>query len=234
MVQERVIEKVRKMLAIANDRGASEGERDNAMRMAHSYLVKFNLSMDSIENTDRDRVKEEDTLRQANDWSRACMNAISDLFFCKFFFMHDKINQVDRNFFIGKKSNAMTAKELSLFVVRSINKEANKTRKSLKADSKFSRSFCEGATMKIIERCLKLKEEAIKADSKDNSTTSTGTNLVLASFYEQELEQNLKFISDNMKLNLKSTPLKQKATDNTAYARGMMFGEQINLNKQID
>lgn len=33
-----IVEKVRKLLNLANDESASEGERDNALRMAHAFL----------------------------------------------------------------------------------------------------------------------------------------------------------------------------------------------------
>jgi len=38
------------MLRLANDAGASEGERHNAMRMAHATLAKHNLDLASVES----------------------------------------------------------------------------------------------------------------------------------------------------------------------------------------
>ena len=40
-----ILDRVKKMLAIANDSAASEGECDNALRMAHNTLAKHNLDM---------------------------------------------------------------------------------------------------------------------------------------------------------------------------------------------
>jgi hypothetical protein len=43
-----ILEKVKKLLALANDKGATEGERDNALRMAHGMLAKHNLDMSDL------------------------------------------------------------------------------------------------------------------------------------------------------------------------------------------
>ena len=43
-----IIEKIKKLLALAADSGATEGERDNAIRMAHGLLAKHNLDMAQV------------------------------------------------------------------------------------------------------------------------------------------------------------------------------------------
>src|SRR5215472_4319088 len=49
VVSEQILARVRKMLALANDAGATEGERDNALRMAHATLAKYNLDLAAAE-----------------------------------------------------------------------------------------------------------------------------------------------------------------------------------------
>ncbi len=46
---EKVLDKVRKLLALANNEAASEGERDNAMRMAHKLLTMHQLEMADVD-----------------------------------------------------------------------------------------------------------------------------------------------------------------------------------------
>lgn len=53
--EDRILERVRKMLALANDEAATEGERDNALRMAHNLLMKHQLSMEDVENHAKDK-----------------------------------------------------------------------------------------------------------------------------------------------------------------------------------
>lgn len=40
----RILQRVRKMMALANDKAASDGERENAMRMAHATLASIVLA----------------------------------------------------------------------------------------------------------------------------------------------------------------------------------------------
>lgn len=49
--KERILSRVRKMLRLANDAGATEGKRDNAMRMAHATLAKYNLDIAQAEES---------------------------------------------------------------------------------------------------------------------------------------------------------------------------------------
>ena len=44
-----IIEKIRKLLALANGTGAADQERESALRMAHALLAKHNLSMSDTE-----------------------------------------------------------------------------------------------------------------------------------------------------------------------------------------
>jgi hypothetical protein len=49
--REKVLARVKKMMTLATDAGASEGERENALRMAHATLAKYNLTMSEAEAT---------------------------------------------------------------------------------------------------------------------------------------------------------------------------------------
>jgi len=44
-MNSKIIEKIQKLLALGSCTGATDGERDNALRMAHGLLLKHNLSM---------------------------------------------------------------------------------------------------------------------------------------------------------------------------------------------
>ena len=46
---EKILDKVKKLLAVANNEAATEGERDNALRMAHNMLAKHNLAMADLD-----------------------------------------------------------------------------------------------------------------------------------------------------------------------------------------
>lgn len=47
--KEQVLEKIRKLLALADDAGASEGEVENALKMAQRLMIKHQIEEDEIE-----------------------------------------------------------------------------------------------------------------------------------------------------------------------------------------
>lgn len=47
--KEQVLEKIRKLLALADDAGASEGEVENALKMAQRLMIKHQIKEDEIE-----------------------------------------------------------------------------------------------------------------------------------------------------------------------------------------
>lgn len=46
---DKIINRVKKMMALANDPAASDGERENALRMSYAILAKYNLDMTDVE-----------------------------------------------------------------------------------------------------------------------------------------------------------------------------------------
>ena len=84
---ENILNKVKKLLALANDSGASEGERDNALRMAHGLLAKHNLDM--LDLTRHMQVEGREDYMGAGFsmmWCKYISQSIAKLFFCKYYF----------------------------------------------------------------------------------------------------------------------------------------------------
>ena len=56
MAEEKVLEKIRKLLERANDeRGSTENERELALRMATSMMAKYQLDMSDIPQAQREK-----------------------------------------------------------------------------------------------------------------------------------------------------------------------------------
>lgn len=49
MAEEKIINRVKKMMALANDSAASDGERENALRMSYALMAKHNLDMTDVQ-----------------------------------------------------------------------------------------------------------------------------------------------------------------------------------------
>lgn len=228
--QDKILARVRKMMALANDAGASAGERGNALRMMHATLAKHNLTIAEAEaagqNTEkRDRITAE---TRNQPWARTVAHAVGELFFCRYFFSPGSVAGKVKHNFVGREDNAKTAASMSEYVIGSIMKEANREYKKQPDPGPWWTSFCKGAAEQVRVRCHELRIAAEQADA----PTSTGTGIVLASFYKTEQDANAKFLEDSLKIKLQTKATRTKRAGE-GYEAGKNFGRGISLNRQV-
>lgn len=226
---ERVVARIRKLIALAQDAGATDGERDNAMRMAHATLAKYNLDLAALDDAAQD--KEEPRVREADvfdgrPWARQICHAIAHLNFCYYFYSGK--GHLARHSFVGRHSNAVTAKEISQFVVAAVLSESRKVARV--HGGAAQRSFGLGAANKIRQRCNELRKAAEQA-SQPNS--APGTALVLASVYKRELAANEAYIADVLKIKFGNGRTTRSASDALAYGAGQAYGATVSLQRQV-
>jgi hypothetical protein len=228
MTEEKIISRIQKMLAIANDLAATEGERDNALRMAYNLMAKHNLEMATIEahgkKNDEPRVNFPN-VSWSWQWARHVNHIVAKLFFCKYYY-HEVINGTQiTHHFIGRESNAMTAAVMADYVVNSILKEARKLYKS--NTSAATRSFATGAMHRLsfrVDELIRQKEQEFSQGS-----GQPGTALVLASLYAQEDAANELVMPDDLRVK----KARSSKVQGDAYYAGQDFGGKINLSAQL-
>lgn len=228
---KKILLRVKKMMTLANDAGATEGERDNALRMAHATLAKHNLSMAEAEAagaTPEEERATDKTLRTRHAWTVRVANAIAQLFFCEYFYVSS--DRKVGHCFVGRLSNVATARELTDFVVKSINREGWVAAKGQAFESRFQHLFCKGAADRVTYRCRELRRAAEQAAK---SVPSTGTSIVLASYYAAEQAANQKFIDEQLQLKIRETKSKESRRIGDGYYEGQAYGDKVSLNRQV-
>lgn len=232
--QDRILARVRKLLALATDAGATEGERDNAMRMAHATLAKYNLDMAQVEASGQRVEGEQRTeISQAfygRPWARLVCDSVAKLFFCKYLFIVATKAKHTHHIFFGRHSNAITASEVAKFVVLSIMREAGKRQRENFGDNAWKRSFCTGAALRISQRVEEIQRAAEKADV---ALGSPGKAVALATVYQQEEEANNQFVEESLGRKPKQRGGGSKNFIGNAAREGAEFGDTINLNRQV-
>lgn len=232
--KEHVLSRIKKMLALANDAAASEGERDNALRMAHATLAKYNLSMAQVNATGsltEDRVVGDFELREYA-WMRSVAHAIGELFFCIMFYQKTQVKHA-RYTFVGKDSNARTAVEMTRFILSSIDRESIRQARNIPGESprgNYWRSFCKGAAARVYQRCQELIHAA-QNQTAENATP--GTALVLASVYQSERQANEIVLRDKLGIHLRTRTSRQQRPGFDGFMAGQAYGDRLQLNKQI-
>lgn len=238
---ERVLARVRKLMTLANDKAASAGERDNAIRMAHNTLAKHNLTMSEAEAGGKKPEEERGAQPLAgrnHPWTRTVVHGLAKLFFCEYFYVSLPGSKVI-HYFIGKQSNAITAKEMSTFVIKSIDTEAQRYANQTGGGGTAWRSFCKGAAVQVYWRCDAIRKEAEKqkaeaaAAAQAAAPASTSTAMVLSSVYAQEEAANKAFIENMGGEPPKVKPDRQKKGDPDAKRAGAVYGDTISLQTQI-
>lgn len=218
------------MMILANDPAAAEGERDNALRMAHATLAKYNLTMAEAESVGTQREEErlrDGTLATRHKWSVRCAQAVATLFFCEYFYTPIDRGTKMKHSFIGRASNVVTAKMMTEFVIKSIVREANTRSKDQFSPGAFQRNFAKGATQRIVERCRELR----RAAEAPQPSASTGTAIVLASFYRTEAEANAQWIAAQGYRIMVDHDREHAA--GAGYHEGKTYGDRISLSKQL-
>jgi len=233
--REKILQRIKKMMALANDRAASSGERENALAMVSEILNKYNLTMAEADaqhlGNEEKRIKEGIFEKKyGHAWCRNIANAIAQLYFCHYFITQSNKGQKVEHYFVGKQSNVFTAQEMTKYVLDSIMKEARQEAREQEQNGAFERNFCKGASISIINRCHKMVEEAKKA--KAPKTANNCTALILASVYDAERAANKKMLVE-MKIRLKSNSDHQRSSSPDGFTEGRIFGGRISLNTQL-
>jgi hypothetical protein len=232
--QNKILARIRKMMALADCNAATEGERDTALKMAYNLLAKHNLSMVDVENKAAEGEAREGTEASfvVYPWARNIASAVANMFFCNYYFMRSHTGKQATHVFVGKQSNAVTASYMADFVVRSVLREATKRYKS--AISPEARTFAVGVVHKLRARIEEIKKaQATAPADAEGAAMTAGSALVLADLYKREGEANKLWLAAQG-VELKTTTSRQKSiTDSSAYNAGKAFGGTVSLAPQV-
>ena len=259
--QEKILRRVRKMMRLAQDAGASEGERNNAMRMVHATLAKYNIDIKNVEATAAGASTSEEprefqrTSFLGKPWCFDIAGAIARMYFCEWYYQHSAEqrnagpSQKADYTFIGRHSNAVTAMEMARFVVEAVNREAFRYQRSV--DGKYGeyRAFAQAAAHRIWMRCYKIQQDAQTKGVEDvvvkdeaatkedetlalSGTIGAGTALVIADLYKTEEEANNQLI---LRSGITISPGRAStyASGSDARRAGAEFGNKVSLHRQI-
>lgn len=126
-MNEKIIEKIKKCLELANN-NPSEEEAKSAALMAQKLLAKYNISMSDIEDVAQEQIEESPvwfkdlvTWGAARGWKYELAEIVASNFRCKHFF-YGKQAAV----FYGHKTDVQVAKEIYTFLFKNGDKLANR------------------------------------------------------------------------------------------------------------
>lgn len=202
--REEYIEKIRGLLAIANDSRADANEAINAAAHAQKLMAKYDIDIEAVEATDDIELKEiseemvdlSDIGHVSTSWKSRLAVIIANNFRCKVYFMGSK-----KIVFYGHSTDAKVASSVFSFLFATGTKlgikECRKTAKEGKPTrgvaTTYLVGFCKGIEDVLNEQCKALMiitspevEEGWKEKSKNMRLKNTKLNCSNdASHYEQ-------------------------------------------------
>jgi len=240
--QTRILSRVRKMMNLANDAGATSGERDNALRMAHATLAKYNLELSDATSVagktsaaDEPRVKTDEVFL-GTIWARQIAAAAAKLFFCMYFYSKLGPNTDNaKHYFVGRHSNVVTAQEMAKYLIASVHREAKAYQKSVGGTWAQYRSFATGAMVEIHHRCEELRAASSRPApvqaTQDASTVDRSMSLAVV--YKDEEEANRQFLATTGTTLGKARATRSARMDWEARQSGAQYGKSVSLNRQV-
>lgn len=218
----KIIERIKKLLALAECAGASDGEASNAAEKAHALLAEYNLSLSDITTEEQKAVIETFNYSGVSVWKHHVWQAVAKLHFCDYAFSIKRGNSTVR-FLIGRPVNIESARLVAEYLCDAVNTEARKAGKG--KGKQWATQFKRGCSFTIAHRLYAKLYEA-----KDGKTESeTGTALALRPVYEKTESENAERLAA---LGVKAERQK-RVVDDDALRAGMDAGANINLNRPI-
>lgn len=252
MSNDKLIDRIKKLLALANDAGATEAEAATAMAKVSEILAEHNLTMAQVDATvskDDERVqghKGRHTHRN-NKWEIHLFAGAAFLNFCSYYTNHllddnDKLQRL-QHVTIGKPVNVLASELLAEYLVATVNRMAKVYSTSPEciaaamlantSAAMATHRYKQGMAVKLRLRMKALQEER----SKQATKTSDGRNLpALQDAYDAANQQiALWFEAAAIQEGLELRNVKHKLKGRSAALHhGMRDGEKVNLEQQLD
>lgn len=227
MSNSRIIEKMKKLLAMADSK-VNENEAMTATRQLHIMLAKHNISIEQL-NEDEEEINHEGINYKCRPWKRIVASYIAKLYFCDFY--TDRIDKRKSQYmFVGSEANRTFTIHIFKMIITTIERESRVESRKLygKEVSSFVNSFWTGAKDRIVERCKELMTEAKEGTLKDDEGNTLPSML---STYERTQLQVKDWMSTN--LNLKSSKVRTKADNEAGLTKGREAGGKVQLSRAL-
>ena len=237
-------DKIRKLLAVANDAAATPGEAANAAAMAASLALQHNIDMGKI----HERESSPETKAFARTHKGMAVSAqhrkgllwmasgVANLYGCSIILttFRNPAHAADI-YFVGQPHNAdlcLTWLDYLANAAQRANREAPELKglsgaDRYRADRDFRESFGSAVRNRLDEKLQAMKSEGIKGES------SSSTALVVSNWFETEKREVQEWMASTMKLGKATSTRSTKNRDYSAATAGYQAGKKVGLHDQL-
>lgn len=233
--RNKIIDRMKKILALSQDAGATDGERAAAIHQLQNMMARHNIDMATVEGHDltKQQVMEGHTMEQhefyGRPWANTIVHGVSKMLFCTYFVRPSTKKNMSIHCFCGTPENVAAAVMLARFLVEGVLSEGTRQARIQAPghESAWRRSFGTGASSKLYSRCM----DEMK---KPPENMSAGTALVLTSLYQKAQETNTMVLQEKYGIRLRArTDGRKKSAMGDALSAGNAHGAKMNLGRNL-
>lgn len=175
----KIVERIQKLLNLARDGGATEGEANNAMEMAERLMLANNLSIAQVEMSGgaatEKRLKEQSKGRANYRWQRWLMSAIATANYCHVLSIVEKRRiryGAERDYvtgyqIIGRASNVASTKVMYDYLLQTCARLRADYEMNPGRTSRDGALFVEGLAFRLAQRVEERHEEMLRKQRRE-------------------------------------------------------------------
>ena len=229
MTPNPILDKIKKLLAVANDKGATEDEAATAMRLASGMMAKHGIRHEDIPATgETPKATRRRSMQQLRPYEVDAYQAAGVLYGCDLV-MYDRGKAGIE--FIGRPMNIEAAEMTAQWLMQQIErfyKEALPRGLSVAARAEFRRTFKQACASRIVTRAFKIMAD-VKRDDKTAMEFSGSTALVVVNHFAL-LHQENRSVMNEMALRVSRSRPKKLGSGTIA---GWAAGDRVKLRQEI-
>lgn len=199
MIDEKLIDRIRKLQAKANDKATTEEEALAFSAKVAQLLAQHNLDEAALDAPEEEDIEEDfiQNYKTGDKWTQMVSDGVAKLYFCDTYLLIRKDLQKTKIVFVGKKHNVEVAKSMANYLINTIGRLASDYSYSPLAaaqpgytQGKARRGFERGAAARIWTRLHVLYHEQAKAKEPERKPEAgadrPGSPTNLPALYEDE------------------------------------------------
>jgi hypothetical protein len=230
VIDSNIIEKIQKLRAITEERGATEDEAIAAEQRMFTLLAKYNLEISQIPDDEPTRpdttIESESTERPSSVWKQYLYTGVANLNFSECFTWRHHI------IIVGTRANRIATLEMASYLIQAVERLANKEAAEVPGDERrrFRHSYAEGCAIRIYERLeqMRLEAQAGRMKAEDPSSLLPA----LADVYQSSKARVDEFITVHFGKVHQRTHYASGGHDG-GYVCGYHAGEKVGLHRQV-
>ena len=219
-MEKQIIEKLRKLLALANDRAATEAEAQAAMGKVQQLLAAHKLSMSDLETSDNEEVGRDGIHIGRKSWQFFLYAAAAKVCFSM------ALQSGQSVMIVGRLSDVAAAKCLGEYLCSTGLKMLKAASLSGKAQSN---SWKLGYSHRIWERAHDIVRKARENKVQDSVT---GKEMILHPLYSRAEKEVSTYLA-SQGIRLRGSSSRSTVSSRDAYASGRESGNSVHLGTNV-